>query len=137
MQMRILCDNTGQQQKYTLSETSHTLSILGRWFRIRHPFFSITSKFCSVARLAVFGSTFSISNFFSKFWNFFELFIFYLKRKQNCEWFAKKLTEIGQTVPEILYFKVKKSSKICDFFFIFLVNLNLSLEKLIITFKKL
>ena len=31
--------NTGQQQKYTLSETSQTLLIFGRRFRIRHPFF--------------------------------------------------------------------------------------------------
>ena len=39
---------------------------------------------------------------------------------------CKKMPEIGQTLPAILYFKLKKISKFCAFFnfFCFLVNLN-------------
>ena len=34
-------------------ETSPFCTILGRWFRTRHPFFAITSKFCSIANFMV------------------------------------------------------------------------------------
>ena len=105
-----LSNYTGQQRKYTgsLSEISQILLIWGRWFRIRHYFLSITSKFSRIARLAVFGSTFSISKF---------RFLFdFSENKIKSAVISEKMTEIGQAVSDILSFKVKKSSKLCDFF---------------------
>ena len=67
-------------------------------------------------------------------------FLLLSENKTKLSMIFKIITEIGQTVPKILYFKVEKSSKNCDFFsilFIFLVNLKLGLKKLIITNKKL
>ena len=46
-------DHTGQQPKLYWHETSCFHMILGRWIRIRHPFFPITSKFCSIANFMV------------------------------------------------------------------------------------
>ena len=53
--------------------------------------------------------------FFTNFWSFFKLFLFYLKRELNCQYFAKKITEIGGTVLEISYFEIEKPSKFFDF----------------------
>ena len=80
---------TGQQRKYTLSETSQTLLILSRWFRIGHPFLSITSKFGSVDRLAIFSSTFSISSFF-KILKYFLTFLFSSKKITKLSVICKK-----------------------------------------------
>ena len=106
---------TCQQQKYTLSETNQTLLILGRWFQIWHPFFLSRPNFAVLPDCRFYGRLLAFRIFFFKFWNFKNLF-FHMKRQQNCQWFAKKkMSEIGQMVPEKLYFKVKKSSKISDF----------------------
>ena len=45
--------NTGQQPKLSWNKTSCFHVIFGRWVRIRHPFFSITSEFCSIANFMV------------------------------------------------------------------------------------
>ena len=44
--------------------------ILGRWFRMRSPFFTIRSEFCSVASFVFSGSKIKLSKF-SKIWLIF------------------------------------------------------------------
>ena len=85
---------TGQQQKYTLSESSQTSLILGRWFRVRYSYFSIMSKFYCVAISAVIESIFGISIFFINFEIILNFFHLKIKMSVIC----------------------KKSLKFCDFF---------------------
>ena len=111
-------DYTDQQHKYTFPGTSKTLIILGRWF------YDIKTLQC--CQIGFSGGLLALKFFFSKFWFFwnFSLFIW----KKNCQWFAKKVTKMPQTVSEILYKNIRNFATFLQFLKIFSVNINLSLK---------
>ena len=59
---------TGQRQKYTLSETSQTVSILGRWLWIRHPLFLYRQNFVALIYCRFWADFYSFE-FFKSFFN--------------------------------------------------------------------
>ena len=71
--------------------------------------------FISRQNFPVLPNSLFLRQVFFEILNLFNLLVFHRKMKKMYV-IRKKNSRIGQTVPVILYFKVKKSSQFCDFF---------------------
>ena len=87
---------TGQQQKYTLSENSHTLFILGRWLQIQHSFFLSRQNFVVLLDYRFLDRLLAFWFFFNTFKK--SIFSFLSENKIELSVICKKIPKIGQTV---------------------------------------
>ena len=94
--------------------------------------FFYRAKFWRIVRLAFFGLTFSISNFSP----IFKIFLYQSEGEKTSVIYKGNSYE-QQTVLDILYLKMKNSSKFSNFFIFSLssVKLNLGLKNYTITIK--